>query len=444
MAPARVISRLFLRQLSCLSHRVINPLALDLIMPPSTPSSISRADYPLLLDIADRFGTPTYAYFESVIEDRVRKLKSHLEGLPLQLLYAMKANHAIPVMEKIRDEGLGIDAVSPAELILALRLGFEKDRILFSANNMTDDEMHLAVKNGVILNVGELSRLEAFGKAYPGASVCVRLNPQIGAGHHEHVITAGEKSKFGIPVEQIDEIHRITAEYDIHVAGLHQHIGSGILDTSTLWRAISVILDASQSFRQLRFINVGGGLGVPYQPEESGLDMEHFESMIVQPLKAFIDSHASRNLSIWFEPGRYFTAESGVLLASVNTVKQSTTRTFAGTDSGMNHLVRPSMYSAYHRVLNLSNPDGSPKKYDVVGNICESSDFFAKERMVAELAEGDVVGVMDTGAYGISMATMYNLRSLPAEVWVDSNGDPHLIRDRKTPEQMVNEVFEAR
>jgi len=395
----------------------------------------------LLLDIASEFGTPTYVYFESVIEDRVRRLKSHLKGLPLRLLYAMKANHAIPVMQKMRREGLGIDAVSPAELMLALRLGFAPEDILFSANNMTDEEMHYARGQGVILNVGEVSRLEAFGKAYPESSVCVRLNPQIGAGHHDHVITGGSKSKFGIPVEQIDEIHRIASEYDVQISGLHQHIGSGILDTETLWSAINVILEASLSFDQLDFINVGGGLGVPYRPDETGLDMEHFETLIVDPLKSFIESHPSRNLSVWFEPGRYFTAECGVLLARVNTIKKTVHRTFAGTDSGMNHLVRPSMYGAYHQVVNLSDPNAPLKKYDVVGNICESSDFFAKDRDIPQLKEGNIIGVMDTGAYGISMATTYNMRSLPAEVWVDSKGNASLLRDRKTAQQMIDEIL---
>ena len=179
-----------------------------------------------LLTIADQYGTPTYVYSESVILERIDRLRFHLEGLPLQLLYAMKANHAVPVMETMRDKGLGIDAVSPAELLLALRLGFKPERILFSANNMTDEEMRMAHEAGVILNVGELSRLEKLGKEFPGSSVCVRLNPQIGAGHHEHVITAGEKSKFGIPVEHIDRIVDVAQRYDLRIRGLHQHIGS--------------------------------------------------------------------------------------------------------------------------------------------------------------------------------------------------------------------------
>ena len=401
----------------------------------------SAHHHELLLEAVARFGTPTYVYFEDILLNRVEKLRSHLQSLPLELLYAMKANHAAPILQTMQREGLGIDAVSPAELIVALESGFPKDRILFSANNMTDEEMHFAHSKGVVLNIGELSRLERLGQQYPGSSVCIRLNPQIGAGHHEHVITAGEGSKFGIPVEQISEIHRLAETHDITIAGLHQHIGSGILDTAVLWRAIEVILEASLSFSQLEFINVGGGLGVPYRPDDSELDMERFKSDIVDPLQNFIDSHPSRNLSVWFEPGRFFTAECGALLATVSTIKQTRHRTFVGVDSGMNHLVRPAMYDAYHHVVNLSKPDGKKMKYDVVANICESADFFAKDRMIAELSEGDLIAVMDAGAYGISMATTYNLRPLPAEVWIDSDGKISLIQKRKSPEELAKEVL---
>ncbi len=397
----------------------------------------------LLLDIARKYGTPTYVYNQSVIQNRIRTLRSHLEGLPLDLYYAMKANHAVPVMQTILAEGLGIDAVSPAELLFALEIGFAPENILFSANNMTDEEMHFARSKGVTLNVGSLSRLKKLGQAYPGSEVCVRINPQVGAGHHEHVITAGSKSKFGIPVEQMDEVHALVKAYNLKIKGLHQHIGSGILDTDTLWKAISVMLEVSMGFDNLSFINVGGGLGVPYRPDERGIDMDQFESKIVQPLSACLRSHPSSNLKIWFEPGRFFTAESGILLATVNTLKQTPHRTFAGMDSGMNHLIRPAMYDAYHEVVNLSNPSGERIPYDLVGNICESSDFFAKNRPIQELSEGDVVAVLDTGAYGLSMATTYNMRSLPAEVWIDEALQVSVIRKRKSAEDIVREVLDS-
>lgn len=394
-----------------------------------------------LLSIAETHGTPTYVYREQVIADRIQALRTHLSGIPVRLLYAMKANHAPPVLEVMRDHGLGIDAVSPAEMELALRMGFKPADILYSANNMTDAEMDTAVRSGVVMNIGELSRLERFGVDYPGSDVCVRVNPQVGAGHHKHVITAGEKSKFGIPVEQVDRIRNLAQAHGLRIVGLHQHIGSGIMDTQTLWKAISVMLDTARTFDSLRFVNVGGGLGVPYRPEDEPIDLDAFESLIVQPLRSYGATHPNPDLEFRFEPGRFFTAECGILLARVNTIKPTAMRVFAGLDSGMGQLVRPAMYNAWHSVVNLSHPDGPAKTYDIVGNICESADFFAHDREVAELSEGDIVGILDAGAYGMSMASTYNMRPLPAEVWIPTEGPPRLIRKRLSPTEFVSDYM---
>ncbi len=399
----------------------------------------------VLLRIASRIGTPTYVYFADTIRERIAGLKTHLAPLAANLLYAMKANSHPAILSIMRDEGLGIDAVSPAELLLVLRLGFAPERVLFSANNMTDDEMHFARGQGVLLNIGELSRLERFGKAYPGADVCVRLNPQVGAGHHEHVITAGARSKFGIPVQQIREVLRIASRHGLRIVGLHQHIGSGILDTATLWKAISVLLDVTDSFPDARFVNLGGGLGIPYRPGENGIDLENLGERIVRPLQAF-RARRTEPLEIRFEPGRYFVAESGVLLVTANTVKSNPERRFVGVDSGMGHLLRPALYDAYHEVVNLSNPDGKPVTYDLVGNICESGDRFAVDRSIPEIREGDILALLDTGAYGMSMASpAYNLRPVPAEVLVTGGDEPgryRLITRRRTPAELVAEVLE--
>ena len=402
-------------------------------------------DPELLLRIASKIGTPTYVYFADTIRQRVEVLKEHFSTLGGRLLYAMKANSHPAILTLLRDQGLGIDAVSPAELLLVLRLGFSPDRILFSANNMTDDEMQFAHRQGVMLNVGELSRLDRFGRAFPGAEVCVRLNPQVGAGHHDHVITAGSKSKFGIPVEQADEIRRIARRHGLRIVGLHQHIGSGILDTNTLWKAIHVLLEVVPSFKEARFVNLGGGLGIPYRPGEASIDLENLDDRIVEPLKAF-GARQGRPLEFWFEPGRYLVAESGVLLVRANTVKSNPDRRFAGVDSGMGHLLRPALYDAYHAVTNLSNPDGPLVRYDVVGNICESGDRFAIDRPIQEIREDDILAILDTGAYGMSMAApSYNLRPLPAEVLVTGGNEPgryRLISRRRTAAELVAEVLE--
>lgn len=396
----------------------------------------------MLRKIVDSYGTPTYTYSEQIIRDRVSLLRSHLSGIPFHLSYAAKANVALPILRLMFEEGLGIDAVSPAELELAIRVGFPADQILYSANNMTDQEMRAAASRGVVMNIGELSRLTHFGQVFPGFPVCVRLNPQIGAGHHEHVITAGRDSKFGVPVEQIDEIRSVVSEYDLQLIGLHQHIGSGILDTDVLWAAISVMLDVAVDFESLRFINLGGGLGVPYRPDEDALDVSLWKEKIVQPLSQYQKRHPSTNLTFVFEPGRFLVAEAGVLLVQVNTVKKTEHHLFAGVDSGMGHLTRPAIYNAYHAIYNLSNPNGAPKTYDVVGNICESADFFARERAIQEIREGDLLAILDVGAYGMSMASLYNMRPLPAQVWIPTDGtESRLVTVRESTSEIVDRLY---
>ena len=395
----------------------------------------------VLLEAAEQFGTPTYVYAEETIRRQCRRLREHLNGLPAKLLYAMKANTSPAVLRIIRDEGFGLDAVSPAELELALRLGFAPEDVLFSANNMTDEEMHRVHESGALLNIGELSRLEAYGKAYPGADVCVRLNPKIGAGHHEHVITAGKQSKFGIPVEQAADVRRMAQAHGLRIVGLHQHIGSGILDGARLWEATAVLLEAAMGFPDVRFVNVGGGLGIPYRPDEHPLEAANVQATVAEPLRAFAREHLGPDVRFWFEPGRYLVAEAGALLVRVNTLKTAYGRVYAGTDSGMGHLVRPTVYGSYHAISNLSNPNGPLRTYDVTGNICESGDVLAKERPVQEIREGDVLAILDAGAYGMAMASEYNLRPLPAEVLITPEGALHLTRRRLSPAELVDRLL---
>lgn len=407
------------------------------------PSALKPTfDNSALLRAADEFGTPTYVYSEEVLRRQCAALREHLRGIPFRLLYAMKANSCPAVLRILMEEGLGIDAVSPGELHLALRVGFPPERILFSANNMTDAEMEDAAVAGVLLNIGELSRLDKFGRYAPGSAVCVRLNPQVGAGHHEHVITAGERSKFGIPVEQVASIHEVAQRHGLRIIGLHQHIGSGIMSAETLWKAMTVLLEAAEAFPDIRFLNFGGGMGIAYSPDDQPIDLNEFGRRIVDPLGAFADRHPSDTLAFWFEPGRFLTAEAGALLVRVNTLKTNRGRVFAGTDSGMNHLVRPAIYGSYHEIFNLSNPDGSLATYDVTGNICESSDVFARGRQLQEIREGDVLAVLDAGAYGMAMASEYNFRPLPAEVLLAADGELQLVRRRRTHQELVDEALD--
>lgn len=394
-----------------------------------------------LLTIAEEYGTPTYVYDERIIHRQCQRLRKHLGRLPLRLLYSAKANTNPAVLRIVNEEQLGLDIVSPGELELALQLGFSPSDLLYSANNMTDEEMHLVHGYDVLLNLGGLSRLAKYGKAFPGADVCLRINPKIGGGHHEHVITAGKHSKFGLSLENIPRAKSIIQKYDLNVVGLHQHIGSGILDPGLYWQAMQVLLEQAMDFTSLQFLNFGGGFGIPYHPEEDEIDLAELRDIIVEPLQAFRGRHPSDDLTFCFEPGRYLVAESGILLTKVNTLKETPHCTFAGTSSGMGHLIRPALYDAYHAVFNLSNPDGPLRTYDITGNICESADLFAKDRQVQEIREGDVLAILDVGAYGVAMASEYNLRPLPAEVMQHRDGSVEVIRPRRSSKWLVNRLL---
>lgn len=401
------------------------------------PLPLSRA---ALLKVAEAFGTPTYVYSASLIERQISKLRALFNGLPLRPLYAMKANSAPRVLRLMQSHGLGVDAVSPGELHLALACGFAPQDILFSANMMTDSEMHLAHKAGVLLNIGELSRLAHYGEAYPGSKVCVRLNPEHGAGHHAHVVTAGALTKFGIPIAHVEDILKIAAQHNLHIVGVHQHIGSGILSADAFWKAISLFVEHASRFPEATFFNLGGGLGIPYREEESEIEAAAFRAAVVEPLQEMLEK-IGRDIEIRVEPGRFLVAQSGVLLTRVNTVKAGTERIFAGTDSGMNQLVRPSLYNAYHAITNLSSASDQVQAYDVTGNICETGDVFRRDVSLSRIHEGDTLALHDAGAYGMVMASEYNIRPLPAEVWVDSHDVAHLIRPRETASDMVQRML---
>ena len=401
-----------------------------------------QLDCDVLLNIVEETSTPTYVYDANVIQRQCRALFTHFNEIPFRLLYAMKANPHPAVLKIMLAEGVGLDVVSPAELKLALQVGFSPGDILYSANNMDDDEMHLAAASGAIMNIGELSRLEKLGRAYPGTSVSIRMNPDLGAGHHQHVVTAGKETKFGIPIAQVRDINQIASDHQLKIVGLHQHIGSGIPDIRSLHDSMLVLLETASHFPSVTFLNFGGGFNIPYRPDQAPLDLENTQQMILPLLQDFAQQWRGKALTFWFEPGRYLVAESGVLLVRVNTLKEANGRTFAGTDSGMGHLPRPVMYGAYHAVYNLSNPDGPLMNYDIVGNICESGDVFARDRAVQEIKEGDVLAILDTGAYAMAMASVYNLRSLPAEVLIDSEGSWRQISRRKSPDELLATYFD--
>ncbi|MCB0718504.1 MAG: diaminopimelate decarboxylase [Bacteroidetes bacterium] len=389
-----------------------------------------------LLEIASTFGTPTYVYSEALIRSRIRDILDAFEGM--RLLYAMKANSHPWILKMMAAEGVGIDAVSPAEALVALACGHDPGHVFYSPNNVSDEELDWAWRNNFVVNFGELQRIESFAKGHPGAEICVRLNLNIGAGHHEHVVTGGTKSMFGIPGNYLEQVLNTTRQHGVRVVGIHQHIGSGSTDPQPLVEGIETIAEVARQIDGLRFVNMGGGFGVSYEPDQTPLDLKQVASGADAALSALANS----GVEVWFEPGRFLVAEAGVLLVRTNSIKQTADRTFAGTDSGMNHLIRPSLYDAFHGIYNLSNDSADESVFDVVGNICETGDFFARHRRVSEIREGDYLAILDAGAYAMSMATHYNLRPLPAEVALLSTGEARLISARSTAEEVANDILQ--
>ena len=392
--------------------------------------------------LVERFGSPLYVYDLALVRERALSLRQSIAYRPFQPLYALKANPCPAVVREIVGQGFGIDAVSPGEVAIALRLGVPPAHILFTENNMTDAEMAAALTQGVLINVGSLDRLERLACA-GGREAAVRFNPDVGAGAHEKICTAGPLTKFGVHYSQADAVARLERERGIAVVGCHMHIGSGILEAGVFVRAMAVIIEVAARLPNLRFIDFGGGIGIPYREDQQAVDLAELGSQ-ASALMADFARRYGRSLELRLEPGRYLVAEAGTLLTTVTSVKQNPDtkdakgRLYVGCDTGFNHLVRVAMYDAYHRIENLSRRGGEEIEQDVVGNICESGDVFARARHLPRPQVGDLLALRDAGAYGMAMASTYNTRPLPAEVVVDGD-EVRLARRRQTIEELLEQ-----
>lgn len=398
-------------------------------------------DPQLLLQVAGRFGTPLFVYNSDLVLERYRDLYRYITWPKLRVHYAMKANYCPALLQDLRGAGASLDTVSPGEVALARRLGFTPDRLLYTANNLTDAEVAQVMAEGVLMNFDSLSRLERFGKAYPGARVCLRFNPDVTDGHSAKVSTAGDLTKFGILMGDLPQALAIVKQHRLQVVGLHEHTGSGLTKKESVYRSMKHLLALAtpENFPDLTFVDFGGGFKVPYKPDDEHYDYAAFGAEITRIFSEFCASYG-RELDMYFEPGRYLVAESGVLLVTINTLKANKTRLIAGCDSGFPQLIRPVMYDAYHHVTNLTNPHGEPGVYDLVGNICETGDRFAEQRTLPAVREGDVLAIHNAGAYCYAMGGVYNVRPMPAEVVV-RRGQPILARRRLSPAELVDQIL---
>ena len=381
-----------------------------------------------LIDLAERFGTPLYVYDAEKIKEQYKKLNNGFADCNARFFYACKALTNINILSYISSLGCGIDCSSINEVKLALHAGVASEKILYTSNGIAFEEIAEAVECGVHINIDSLSNLEKFGKRFGGSyPVGVRLRPNILAGGNLKISTGHEKSKFGIPIDQLDTLKEIVDRFNIKIQALHIHTGSDIKDADVFAQGIKVLSELVPHFPFLNVIDLGGGFKVPYEPEDEETDI----ALIARKIKTYVDSHLSGNgkkYELWFEPGKYLVSEGGYLLTQVNVLKDNGAQIFAGVNSGLNHLIRPMMYDAYHHVANISNAHAEEKAYTVTGNICET-DTFATNRLLPEVREGDYLVFYNAGAYGFEMSSNYNSRLKPAEVLV-KDGEALLIRKR--------------
>lgn len=389
-----------------------------------------------IIELCKQYGTPLYVYDGAKIEEQVNRLNKAFSGLNMKIKYACKANTNISVLKLMNQLGVDLDVVSPQEMRLGFAAGFTADRITFTSSGVSFDEIEDCVEHGVMINIDNLPTLESFGQKYGNTvPVMIRIRPNVEGGGNIKIMTGHKDSKFGIAIEHRDKILKITEKYNLNIVGLHQHTGSDIKDGKTFVEAASVMMELAFSFTDLKYIDFGGGFKVAYKEGDVVTDMEDLGEKLTASFKEFCQKYG-RELQVWFEPGKFLVSECGYLFASVNVVKENPRKTLIGLNSGLNHLIRPMMYDAYHEVFNVSNPSSDKKElYDVVGYICET-DNFAKDRMLPKIKAGDIIGFKNAGAYGFTMASQYNSRFRPAEVLIFNN-KAHLVRKRETMEDIL-------
>ncbi|TDH26061.1 diaminopimelate decarboxylase [Segetibacter sp. 3557_3] len=390
------------------------------------PQSLSHS---ALIDIANTFGTPLYVYHAEKIKSQYEKLVNAFSNSDVVFFYACKALTNVNVLRYVRSIGASVDCSSVNEVKLAMHAGFTPTNILYTSNGISFEEIEEAASLGVNINIDSLSNLEKFGRKYGHSyPVSVRLRPNIMAGGHLKISTGHDKSKFGIPVEQVGDLVTLVKEHNLFIRGLHIHTGSEIKDVDVFLKGIEVLFEITPMFNELEFIDLGGGFKVPYKEGDEETDINLLATKVAEAFASHPNPN-NRPLQIWFEPGKYLVSQAGYFITKVNVIKQTGSTIFASVNSGFNHLIRPMFYDSYHHIENISNLGGALKKYSVVGNICET-DSFAWDRNLNEVSEGDYLVFYNAGAYGFEMSSNYNSRFKPAEVLV-KDGVPHLIRQRE-------------
>ena len=388
-----------------------------------------------LLQLAEQFGSPLYVYDADKIKSQYNRLtKAFSKVEKLRINYAMKALSNVAILQLLKEMGSGLDTVSIQEVQLGLHAGYDPEKIFYTPNGVSLEEIEEVNAMGVQINIDNLSILEQFGAKHPNVPVCIRINPHVMAGGNTNISVGHIDSKFGISIHQLPHLVRIVENTKMNIVGIHMHTGSDILDIEVFLYAAEILFDAAKNFKNLEFLDFGSGFKVPYKKDDIETDIEELGKKLSKRFNAFCAEYG-KDLTLIFEPGKFLVSEAGSFLVKVNVIKQTTSTVFAGVDSGFNHLIRPMLYGSQHHIDNISNPKGKERFYSVVGYICET-DTFANNRRIQEIKEGDILSFRNAGAYCYSMASNYNSRYRPAEVlWM--NGQGHLIRAHETFEDLI-------
>lgn len=366
-----------------------------------------------IIKLAEDHGSPLYVYDGSIIEKQIRKLKNAFGDINLKIHYACKANSNKQVLEHMRGNGIGIDTVSPEEYDYCLDIGFEPKDILFTPSFPDVDDLLTAMKKSISVHIGSMEYLPLIAKDI-NKPIGLRINPETPLEGELKVSTGHIDSKFGIPISKIDELLLLINKYGIKINALHVHPGSDISDWKQMADAVAKIFDLVPLFPDLEYIDIGSGFKVQFNPEEPKFDINSYAQYIQKRT-----NELDENIEIKIEPGKFLVSEAGVFITKVSLVKQGVTTKFVGLNSGFNHLIRPMYYGAYHEIINLSNTDGMLEPYDIVGYLCEE-DTFAYKRSLPKIKRGDFLMFKNAGAYGFTMASDYNLRQKPKELFVET------------------------
>ena len=367
-----------------------------------------------------KFGNPLYVYDLSIIENQFKELKNGFRNIKnFKINFAAKSLSNISILKFMKKLGAGLDTVSIEEVKIGLFCGFNNEDITFTPNGVSFNEIEEAYNLKVKINLDSLESIKDFSKKYSSYPISIRVNPNILSGGNKNVSVGHDESKFGIPLDYLDEISEMENKKNIIIEGIHIHTGSDIVELDNFQEAFKKIFLVAKKFKNVKILNFGGGLKIPYFEGDSKTNILNLSNSI----KKLINDNSfvtENNLKIILEPGKFLVGESGYFLTKVNYVKKTPNKVFVQLNSGFNHFIRPIFYNSYHEIINITNPNDKEYEYDVVGYVCEQ-DNFALKRKISNVRKGDILCFKNAGAYCSSMSSNYNSRIKPAEACIWKN-----------------------